>query len=131
MTVAAVDQALSPEPTPRSRRWGWLPPVVAAAVLAAGAGGYVAGVHSQKATVAVHQGTAVITPYQIGASARGVSYNSPLDIPWKDREGGWHSGERPSCLPSTITSAPVTFAAVKYELNGNGGHLVAWVDCSR
>ena len=95
-----------------------------------GGGGYVAGLHASRASVAMHHGNAQITVAQIGVNADGVSYSIPLDVDWKDSSGGWHQGDRPSCLPATVTSAPVTFAAVKYQLDGTGGNAVVWVDCS-
>jgi hypothetical protein len=92
---------------------------------------FVAGEHSSKASVAVRHGTAVITPVQMGVTSGGVSYAIPLDVPWKDQDGGWHEGERPACLPSSLTSAPVTFGAVMYAFDGGvGGYVVVWVDCS-
>ncbi len=129
MTVTSPDPALSSEQLPPRSPWGRWASIAAAAGLLV-VGGYIAGVHSSDASVAVHHGTAVISPVQMGATAGGVSYAIPLDVAWKDSSGGWHQGDRPSCLPATITSAPVTFAAVKYELDGNGGYVVVWVDCS-
>jgi hypothetical protein len=126
MTTTSPDPALS---SPRSAWERWASLAAAAALVAVGA--YVAGAHSANASVAVHHGTAVITPVQIGATADGISYGIPLDVQWKDSSGGWHEGDRPSCLPATVSSAPVTFGAVKYELNGVGGYAVVWVDCSR
>ncbi|MGZ6804626.1 MAG: hypothetical protein ACXVFU_16400 [Nocardioidaceae bacterium] len=112
---------------PGTRSWAGL--AVGAALLAGG--GYLVGAHSAPASVAVHHGTAVISPVQIAATAGGVTYDIPLDVQWKDSSGGWHEGDRPSCLPATSSSAPVTFGAVKYELGGVGGYAVVWVDCSR
>jgi hypothetical protein len=131
MTVTSPDDpALSSEQLPPRSPWGrWASLAVAAGLVAVG--GYVAGVHSSSASVAVHHGTAVITPAQIGVTVDGVSYGIPLDVQWKDSSGGWHQGDRPRCLPATVTSARVTFGAVKYELNGVGGYAVVWVDCSR
>jgi hypothetical protein len=104
--------------------------LVGTAALAAAAG-YAMARHSSPASVAVHHGTAQVTPAQVGVNADGVSYDIPLDVPWRDAAGGWHEGERPSCLPTTVTSTPVTFGAVKYALNGVSGSVVVWVDCSR
>ena len=129
MTVTNPDASVISEQPPRQAPWGrWAALTAAAGLLVVG--GYLAGVRSSDASVAVHHGTAIISPMQIGATADGVSYAIPIDVPWKD-SGGWHQGSRPSCLPSTTPSAPVTFAAVKYDLDGDGGYVVVWVDCSR
>lgn len=130
MSETISDQPLPPVDAPPARSPRRVSGLVAAALLLAVVS-YVAGARSSHASVAVRHGTAVITPDQIGVNSGGVSYAIPLDVPWKDAEGGWHEGDRPSCLPATLTSARVTFGAVKYALEGTGGYVVVWVDCSR
>ena len=76
-------------------------------------------------------GLAYSTPDQIGVRAGGVTYDVPLDVPWKAADGSWHEDKsRPSCLPPSSTQLHVTFGAVRWK-HGLGSNTVAWVDCSR
>lgn len=73
-----------------------------------------------RASVAVHHGTAIISPVQMGATVGGVSYAIPLDVAWRDSSGGWHQGDRPSCLPATITSDFSRLAKVRKTTGRRG-----------
>ena len=129
MTLTSPELPSEHQPSARPGRPRLAALAVGASLVAVA--GYAAGAHSADASVAVHRGIAAITPYQVGVNAGGVSYDIPLDVPWKDASGGWHEGDRPSCLPATQTNARVTFGAVRYQLHDVRGYAVVWVDCSR
>ena len=118
-----------------STRWALRPRrslrVVAIAAIAAaigGVGGYL--LRDRAATVTVRVGHAISTPFQIAILTTGWTYAVPLDVTWRDIEGTWHLGSRPTCLPPTGEIGNVTFGAV--DVRGGGGlssRQVVWVDC--
>jgi hypothetical protein len=99
--------------------------------LAVGSMGYLLGTAtSDQGGVRVYTGRAYSTEVQIGVEAANWSFDVPLDVPWKDAYGGWHSGERPACLPPTGNIPAITFGAVNVKRDGFRYRPVVWVDCS-
>ncbi len=91
--------------------------------------GYGWGSHRSGVTE-LHGFIAHSSPDQISVQAGGVTYNVPLVTPWKDRDGAWHMGERPTCLPPGSDRRSVTFGAVRWERDDYSSYTVAWVECS-
>jgi hypothetical protein len=110
------------------------PPVLITAVLAvaalvgAGAIGYAIG-DNQAPLETMHTGIVYATPYEGTASAGGWDYFLPAHVSWIDASGTIHdAGEHPPCVPFYHASR-VTFATVKYSIDGATKGTVVWVRC--
>jgi len=100
----------------------------ASVVVVAAVGGYVLGSSRDAAFEVV--GTAYFTDTQIGLEGDDWTYHVPLDVRWTDREGTWHEGGRPACLPpSDTTLEGVRVSAVPVEVQGLGFRQVVAVHC--
>lgn len=55
----------------------------------------------------------------------------PLDVAWTERDGTFHQGDRPACLPPSGVGleGPVTIHYVDVRVDGTGWKQVLQVDC--
>ena len=87
-----------------------------AALVAVAAVGYWVG--GERTTVE-RVGDAYSTEAQIAVESDGSTYEVPLDVPWRDRDGAWQlDGTRPDCLPPSGDIGDVRFATVAVEAQG-------------
>lgn len=124
----------------RSRRHtSLLALAVVAAILGAGAVGYIAGRSHHDPAFKVGTGIVYVTPSEGTAyygttpaetqNPNGFAYRLPPGVAWIDSEGTFHDGGAPSCMPFYRTSR-VTMGTVKFPLPGGSTiGTVLWVRC--
>ena len=80
--------------------------------------------------VTIHTAVPSSAEGAISIEADGWTYSVPLDgVMWWDSTNSRHDSGRPTCLPPTGATRPVTFGSVEVTVNGTTWRPVVWVDC--
>jgi hypothetical protein len=99
------------------------------ALAGAGAIGYAIGHRSDGPVEAVHTGKATETRHVGTATADGVSYVLPLNVPWIDSVGTLHDGAGPPPCLRSGSARHLVFATVRYSVEDATQGIVLWVRC--
>jgi hypothetical protein len=95
----------------------------------AGAIGYAIGHRDNAPVEAIHTGVAAETRYSGTATAGGVSYVLPLNVPWIDAVGTLHDGPGPPPCLRKGNARHLVFATVSYSVADAAQGIVIWVRC--
>lgn len=91
--------------------------------------GYVLGNDNGSPVETVHTGMAAVSSHTGTATAAGVSYVLPVNVPWIDSVGTIHNGPGPPPCLQGGHARRVVFATVKYPIAGATQGIVVWVRC--
>ena len=105
----------------------WILAVVAAAIVAGVAGGFMG---ANGGYVTVLSGTATAGDHRASVYVGDSSYHLPMDIPWQGTDGVWHDDGRPACLAPGGVNVPVRFGETwVHGPSGVSWPQVVWVVC--